>query len=58
MAFHFITSDNLSCFFPTRHDGEARLNEEISELRKELAERSETITKLQKTVSTFENEVE
>ena len=43
--------------FSTRHDGEARLNEEISELRKELAERNETVTKLQKRISTFEDEV-
>ena len=34
-----------------RHDGEARLNEHISELKKELALRDKTIAKLEKTIA-------
>ena len=40
--------------FSTRHDGEARLNDKISELKNELAERDETIVKLKKTISSCE----
>ena len=40
--------------FLLRHDGEARLNDEISELKNELAERDETIIKLEKTISLCE----
>ena len=47
--------NGLNCaVFSTRHDGEARFNDEISELKKELAERDETISKLEKTISACE----
>ena len=40
------------CFYSYfRHDGEERLNRDISELRKELASRDETIGKLKNAIS-------
>jgi hypothetical protein len=50
-----LEKNGLNCaVFSTRHDGEARFNDEISELKKELAERDETISKLEKTISACE----
>ena len=44
----------LCLSFSARRDGEARFTDEISELKKELAERDETIIKLKKAISACE----